>query len=296
MSRSVPARRRCGIGGVKSGTVGITSLVAGPPERHRPRRQGAYRVPFAFLVHPRADVSRDLGRVWSPLHAVPSAGRSSGDCATCRSRRSRWARCPGADEEAWRAGSSWSRSGRGRCSRGPALGARQGRERRRPRGSLGADVVGLGALTAPVTGGGRLLRQREGVTVTNGNAFTAAADRAGRPAAGRRDGPTARGGARGDRQRRVLRRAAAGRRRSTSASSPSSPVVATASPTSLGACERPGPGCRCTRPTRSTPCGTRTSSSSSRRRPRPCCAPSTSSPARWSSTTPSRATPTPRSR
>ena len=38
---------------------------------------------------------------------------------------------------------------------------------------LGASVVGLGALTAPVTAGGRLLRERPGVTVTTGNAFTA---------------------------------------------------------------------------------------------------------------------------
>jgi predicted amino acid dehydrogenase len=38
---------------------------------------------------------------------------------------------------------------------------------------LGASVVGLGALTAPVTAGGRLLRERPGVTLTTGNAFTA---------------------------------------------------------------------------------------------------------------------------
>jgi predicted amino acid dehydrogenase len=38
---------------------------------------------------------------------------------------------------------------------------------------LGASVVGLGALTAPVTAGGRLLRDRPGLTVTTGNAFTA---------------------------------------------------------------------------------------------------------------------------
>lgn len=38
---------------------------------------------------------------------------------------------------------------------------------------LGAEIVGLGALTAPVTGAGRLLRPREGLTMTTGNAFTA---------------------------------------------------------------------------------------------------------------------------
>jgi predicted amino acid dehydrogenase len=39
---------------------------------------------------------------------------------------------------------------------------------------LGADVVGLGALTAPVTAGGAALRGRTDIGITNGNAFTAA--------------------------------------------------------------------------------------------------------------------------
>ena len=40
--------------------------------------------------------------------------------------------------------------------------------------ALGADIVGLGALTSPVTGGGRSLSSRTDIGVTNGNAFTAA--------------------------------------------------------------------------------------------------------------------------
>jgi predicted amino acid dehydrogenase len=39
--------------------------------------------------------------------------------------------------------------------------------------ALGARIVGLGALTAPATGAGRMLRERPGMTVTTGNAFTA---------------------------------------------------------------------------------------------------------------------------
>jgi predicted amino acid dehydrogenase len=39
---------------------------------------------------------------------------------------------------------------------------------------IGASVVGLGALTAPVTAGGVALRGRSDVAVTNGNAYTAA--------------------------------------------------------------------------------------------------------------------------
>lgn len=40
--------------------------------------------------------------------------------------------------------------------------------------ALGADVVGLGALTSPATQGGQLLSYRKDVSITNGNAFTAA--------------------------------------------------------------------------------------------------------------------------
>jgi fatty aldehyde-generating acyl-ACP reductase len=39
---------------------------------------------------------------------------------------------------------------------------------------LGAEVVGLGALTAPATLGGKTLENRSDIGVTNGNAFTAA--------------------------------------------------------------------------------------------------------------------------
>ncbi|MVM28502.1 shikimate dehydrogenase [Spirosoma sp. HMF4905] len=39
--------------------------------------------------------------------------------------------------------------------------------------SLGAEIVGLGALTSPVTMGGKLLTQNPYASITNGNAFTA---------------------------------------------------------------------------------------------------------------------------
>lgn len=39
---------------------------------------------------------------------------------------------------------------------------------------LGCSIVGLGALTAPVTGGGKTLIARQDISITNGNAFTAA--------------------------------------------------------------------------------------------------------------------------
>ena len=131
---------------------------------------------FAFLVHPRADVATDMGRIWRPLGRVPNR---AWDGALRRlpvppialatvSRR---------DTEPAGGPSGWVLV--------VPVGARQlltedrrwaiGRvERAVDRAeSLGAEIVGLGALTAPVTGGGRLLRQRPGVTLTTGNAFTA---------------------------------------------------------------------------------------------------------------------------
>jgi len=41
---------------------------------------------FAFLVHPRADVARDVARVWTPLGSVRTA-RWSGGCGTRWRRR-----------------------------------------------------------------------------------------------------------------------------------------------------------------------------------------------------------------
>ena len=137
---------------------------------------------FAFLVHPRADVAPDMARVWPPLGMVP--------------------------ERAWQWGlrhlplptmtlAGVHRRGRGGVAGDEAstrllghvlvvpVGARQllTEDRRWVLGKieqavdraveLGASGVGLGALTAPVTAGGRLLRERPGLTVTTGNAFTA---------------------------------------------------------------------------------------------------------------------------
>ncbi|ROS28133.1 semialdehyde dehydrogenase [Cellulomonas sp. PhB150] len=128
---------------------------------------------FAFLVHPRADVSQDLARVWSPFGAVPSGALEWGlrhlpvpplTLGTV-SRPDEggvagWlVVVPVGARQMLHADRRWVL---GKVERAVDLAV-----------DLGADVVGLGALTAPVTGGGRLLRPREGVTVTNGNAFTA---------------------------------------------------------------------------------------------------------------------------
>ena len=132
---------------------------------------------FAFLVHPRAEVAPDLGRVWGPLGHLPERTCQWGlrhlplpplPLATVRRL----------DQD----GSVTQPLGHVLVV---PVGARQllTEDRRWVVGKieqsvdraveLGASVLGLGALTAPATAGGKLLRQRPGLTVTTGNAFTA---------------------------------------------------------------------------------------------------------------------------
>lgn len=130
---------------------------------------------FAFLVHPRADVASDMSRVWRPLGRMPAAAWDWGlktlpvppvPLATVHRRDVADGRPAG-----WvivvPVGARQLLTEDRRWVVGKVEQAVDKAER------LGAEVVGLGALTAPVTGGGRLLRPRPGVTMTTGNAFTA---------------------------------------------------------------------------------------------------------------------------
>ncbi|HLO03234.1 MAG TPA: hypothetical protein VK191_09005 [Symbiobacteriaceae bacterium] len=127
---------------------------------------------FAFLVHPRRSVQRDLGRVWRPLGWIPEAiyslalrllpvppvtigqvrvdGRTLGQIVLV------------------------PLSGRQMLSLPRPLVLRKVRAAVDHAVAAGASLVGLGALTAPVTTGGQKLADRTDVGVTNGNAFTAA--------------------------------------------------------------------------------------------------------------------------
>ena len=126
---------------------------------------------FAFLVHPRTDLREDLARMWRPLGLLPSAVYDVGlrrlpvppvNFAEIRLQQQRV----------------------GDLILVP-FGARHLlQDRRASVGKIssavdravaaGADLVGLGGLTAPVTNGGMVLRKRSDIGVTNGNAFTAA--------------------------------------------------------------------------------------------------------------------------
>ena len=129
---------------------------------------------FAFLVHPRAHVHRDFGRLWSPLEYIPDSVYSLA-LRKLPLPPITWNTIYLEDEPDEPAG--WVLL--------VPLGARQMLEEPRKwvaskieaavdkAVSMGAEIVGLGALTAPLMRGGLSLRHRDDVCITNGNAFTA---------------------------------------------------------------------------------------------------------------------------
>jgi fatty aldehyde-generating acyl-ACP reductase len=126
---------------------------------------------FAFTVHPRARLREDLARAWRPLGCVPEAVYD----AALRRLPLPPVTMAGVQIGGERVGHvvlvpfgarhllANVEEGRRRVSRAVDRAV-----------ALGADVVGLGALTATVTAGGAALRERRDIAVTNGNAFTAA--------------------------------------------------------------------------------------------------------------------------
>lgn len=126
---------------------------------------------FAFLVHPRADLRQDMARVAKPLGLVPKA---------VYDRALRRLPLPPLRF------ASIELSGRavGRLILVPfgarhlltdrRTGARKVAQAIDRAKASGADLVGLGGLTSPVTNGGRQMARRTDIGITNGNAFTAA--------------------------------------------------------------------------------------------------------------------------
>ena len=131
------------------------------------------RHPFAFVVHPRADVRKDLRRVWKPLGRLPRR-------ALDRAMRLPVPALPMGDVTFTDAPGTTA----GRVLMVPigaalmlsadrAFVLRQIGRALDAAARRGARTVGLGALTAPVSGGGRRVAGRPDVGVTNGNAYTA---------------------------------------------------------------------------------------------------------------------------
>ncbi|MDN5794782.1 MAG: semialdehyde dehydrogenase [Intrasporangium sp.] len=126
---------------------------------------------FAFLVHPRARLAEDLGRVWSPLDRVPERFYHS------TLRRLALPPIPTATIEV--GGEQVGHvilvpMGARRLLEHPLVGRERVAWAVDRAATLGVGTVGLGGLTATVTDGGRWLCGRASIGVTNGNAFTAA--------------------------------------------------------------------------------------------------------------------------
>lgn len=127
--------------------------------------------PFAFLVHPRARLAEDMGRVWSPLGRLPERLYDNA-LRRLPLRPFSMARVHIGGEQVghvvlvpYGARHLLASPGEGRERVARAVDKAR---------DLGAGVVGLGALTATVTGGGVSLRRRDDIGVTNGNSYTAA--------------------------------------------------------------------------------------------------------------------------
>ena len=126
---------------------------------------------FAFTVHPRARLREDLARAWRPLGYVPEAVYDT----ALRRLPLPPVTMAGAQIGGERVGHVLLVPFGARHLLSDVEGGRRRVSRAVDRAvALGADVVGLGALTATVTAGGATLRQRRDIAVTNGNAFTAA--------------------------------------------------------------------------------------------------------------------------
>ncbi len=132
---------------------------------------------FAFLVHPRTDVRTDLAGVWRPLGVIPSAAYQQALRLPLPPYRMSTVSLVGDDPgkplghvilvprtpgQMLDASAAARAATRARLASAVDMAA-----------GLGADIVGLGALTAPAAAGGRLLAGRADVGITNGNAFTA---------------------------------------------------------------------------------------------------------------------------
>ena len=126
---------------------------------------------FAFLVHPRASIGDDLGRVWAPLRRVPERFYDAALTSIPLP--------PVSVAKVYIGGERVGRIimlpyGARHLLAAPAQGRARVACAVDKAVALGADVVGLGALTATVTGAGVSLRRRTDIGVTNGNAYTAA--------------------------------------------------------------------------------------------------------------------------
>lgn len=133
------------------------------------------RARFAFLIHPRTDIAADLALVHPLLGLIPNRPLEG---AMRRLPVRPWVqstiRAADRPEEVFGEIVSVPLSPALMLGPDRALVQRRVDQAVDAAVARGAELVGLGALTAPVTAGGAKLRRRTDVGITNGNAFTAA--------------------------------------------------------------------------------------------------------------------------
>lgn len=130
---------------------------------------------FAFLIHPRNEIAKDFGAVWRPLGLIPDSwyefmlGKLPPHPWVITAIRRR------DSEEVIGEIISVHLTPKQLLGRDRKLVERHIDAAIKLARKRGATLIGLGALTAPATGGGNQLRGRTEIAVTNGNAYTAVA-------------------------------------------------------------------------------------------------------------------------
>ncbi len=139
---------------------------------HQRRLVRLLHMTFTFLVHPRANLRTDMARLWAPLGLLP---------ASIYDHSLRKLPIKPIKLASVTLGGNSSPAGHlilvpfgaRHLLSNPREGSKKVSAAVDRAVALGADIVGLGGLTAPVTAGGNALRNRTDIGVTNGNAYTA---------------------------------------------------------------------------------------------------------------------------
>lgn len=127
---------------------------------------------FAFLVHPRANLRTDMARLWSPLGLLPASVYDY-SLRKLPIKPIRLASVTLGANNSPAGHLILVPFGARHLLSDPREGSKKVSAAVSRAVALGADIVGLGGLTAPVTAGGNALRNRTDIGVTNGNAYTA---------------------------------------------------------------------------------------------------------------------------
>ncbi|UII23580.1 shikimate dehydrogenase [Fulvivirga ligni] len=131
---------------------------------------------FAFLIHLRHTYSDDMGLYWKPLRKIPNKVYRK-IFTKLQAPSVKWSDIylNGSAGEKWHIGRNEIilLNGKDILDQGPKNMSKNIERVIDKMTQKGYTNIGLGALTSPMTLGGALLKHRQDVSITNGNAFTA---------------------------------------------------------------------------------------------------------------------------